>query len=211
MAMSGGGIGRRSLVAGAGLAVACGVGARAAARKPKVAIKTNHGVIVVELEAERAPLTSANFLHYVDTGRYDDGSFYRASRTPGAPKEGTIVGGPSERTHRYPPIAHESTTMTGLRHTTGTISLGRYAPGSATADFFICASPEPYLDAHPDAPAPKGGGDNLGYAAFGQVVAGMRVVRTILALPTPGKSRFPDMKGQWLDPVVPIFTMRRVV
>ncbi len=204
--MSGGGIGRRSLVAGAGLALAGGVGARAAARKPKVAIKTNHGVIVVELEAERAPLTSANFLHYVDTGRFDDGSFYRASRTPGAPKEGTIVGGPSERTHRYPPIAHESTTMTGLRHTTGTISLGRYAPGSATADFFICASPEPYLDAHPGAK-----GDNLGYAAFGQVVAGMRVVRTILALPTPGKSRFPDMKGQWLDPVVPIFTMRRVV
>ncbi len=203
--MSGAGVGRRSLVAGAGLLIAGGVGARAAAPKPKVAIKTNHGVIVVELEAEKAPLTSANFLHYVDTGRFDDGSFYRASRTPGSPKEGTIVGGPSDRTHRYPPIAHESTTMTGLRHTTGTISLGRYAPGSATADFFICASPEPYLDAHPGAK-----GDNLGYAAFGQVVAGMHVVRTILALPTPGKSRFPDMKGQWLDPVVPIFTMRRV-
>jgi peptidyl-prolyl cis-trans isomerase A (cyclophilin A) len=205
MAMSGAGIGRRGVVAGAGLVMAAGVGARAAAPlKPKVAIKTNHGVIVVELEAQRAPLTSANFLHYVDTGRFDGGSFYRASRTPGRPREGTIVGGPSERTHRYPPIAHETTTMTGLRHTTGTISLGRYAPGSATADFFICASPEPYLDAHPGAK-----GDNLGYAAFGQVVSGMHVVRTILALPTPGKSRFPDMKGQWLDPVVPIFTMRR--
>ncbi len=198
------GIRRRSLVAGAGLWMAQGVGAHAAVPKPKVAIKTNHGVIVVELEAQKAPLTSANFLHYVDTGRFDGGSFYRASRTPGRPREGTIVGGPSERTHRYPPIAHETTTMTGLRHTTGTISLGRYAPGSATADFFICASPEPYLDAHPGAK-----GDNLGYAAFGQVVSGMHVVRTILALPTPGKSRFPDMKGQWLDPVVPIFTMRR--
>jgi peptidyl-prolyl cis-trans isomerase A (cyclophilin A) len=211
MAMSGASLGRRSVVAGAGLLMARSVRVRAAPPKPKVAIKTNHGTIVVELEAERAPLTSANFLHYVDTGRFDDGSFYRASRTPGSPKEGTIVGGPSDRTHRYPPIAHESTTMTGLRHTTGTISLGRYAPGSATADFFICCSPEPYLDAHPGAPVPKGGGDNLGYAAFGQVVSGMRVVRTILALPTPGKSRFPDMKGQWLDPVVPIFTMRRVV
>ena len=207
--MSGGGIERRSVMAGAGLLVAGAVRASAAAAKPKVAIKTNHGVIVVELEAEKAPLTSANFLHYVDTGRYDDGSFFRASRTPGSPKEGTIVGGPSERTHRYPPIAHESTTMTGLKHTTGTISLGRYAPGSATADFFICASPEPFLDAHPGAPS-KPGVDNLGYAAFGQVVAGMHVVRTILALPTPGKSRFPDMKGQWLDPVVPIYTMRRV-
>jgi peptidyl-prolyl cis-trans isomerase A (cyclophilin A) len=182
---------------------------RAATAKPRVAIKTNHGVIVVELETQRAPLTSANFLHYVDTGRYDDGSFYRSSRTPGAPKEGTIVGGPSDKTHRYPPIAHESTTLTGLRHTTGTISLGRYAPGSATADFFICVSPEPFLDAHPGArPTPQD--DTLGYAAFGQVVQGMHVVRTILALPTPGKSRFPDMKGQWLDPVVPIFTMRRV-
>jgi peptidyl-prolyl cis-trans isomerase A (cyclophilin A) len=169
-----------------------------------VAIKTNHGVIVVELEARRAPITSANFLHYVDTNLYDDGFFYRASRTPGAPKEGTIVGGPSLKTHRYPPVAHESTQQTGIKHRTGTISLGRYDPGTATADFFICVGSQPYLDAHPGAP-----GDNLGYAAFGQVVEGMGVVRTILALPTPGKSAFPDMKGQWLDPTVPIFTMRR--
>ncbi len=203
--MSGASVGRRSLVAGAGLLIAGGVGARAAAPKPKVAIKTNHGVIVVELEAEKAPLTSANFLHYVDTGRFDDGSFYRASRTPGSPKEGTIVGGPSDRTHRYPPIAHESTTMTGLRHLTGTISLGRFAPGTATSNFFICASPEPYLDAHPGAP-----GDNLGFAAFGQVIAGMAVVRKILSLPANGKSPFPDQKGQWLDPPVPILSMRRM-
>jgi len=207
--MSGASFKRRSVLAGAGLLVANPLGARAATPKPKVAIKTNHGVIVVELEAQKAPITSANFLHYVDTGRYDGGSFFRASRTPGAPKEGVIVGGPSERTHRYPPIAHESTTMTGLKHTTGTISLGRYAPGSATADFFICVSPQPFLDAHPGAPS-KPGSDNLGYAAFGQVVSGMRVVRTILALPTPGKTRFPGMEGQWLDPVVPIFTMQRV-
>jgi peptidyl-prolyl cis-trans isomerase A (cyclophilin A) len=115
-----------------------------------------------------------------------------------------IVGGPDPKVHRFPPIAHESTTQTGLRHRTGTLSLGRYAPGSATADFFICASPEPYLDAHPGAK-----GDNLGFAAFGQVVEGMDVVHAILALPTPGKSRFKDQKGQWLDPTVPIFSMRR--
>ena len=161
-------------------------------------------MIVVELEAQKAPLTSANFLRYVGAGKYDGGSFFRAARTPGAPKEGTIVGGPAPRTHPYPPIAHESTTMTGLRHTTGTISLGRFAPGSATADFFICASPEPYLDAHPGAK-----GDNLGFAAFGQVVQGMAVVRRILSLPTNGASPFPDQKGQWLDPPVPILSMRR--
>ncbi len=202
--MNGGAIGRRSVLAGAGLLAASGTGALAAVANPKVAIKTNHGVMVVELEAGRAPITSSNFLHYVDTNLYDGGFFYRASRTPGAPKEGTIVGGPSLKTHRYPPVAHESTQKTGIKHRTGIISLGRYAPGTATADFFICASPEPYLDAHPGAP-----GDNLGYAAFGQVVEGMSVVRAILALPTPGKSAFPDMKGQWLDPTVPIFSMRR--
>jgi len=179
--------------------------ALAALPNPRVAIKTNHGTIVVELEAQRAPITSANFLHYVDTNLYDNGLFYRASRTPGAPKEGTIVGGPGQKVHPYPPIAHESTTKTGLRHKTGTISLGRYAPGTATCNFFICIGDQPYLDAHPGAP-----GDNLGYAAFGQVVQGLSVVRTILALPTPGKSAFPDMKGQWLEPTVPIYTMRRV-
>jgi peptidyl-prolyl cis-trans isomerase A (cyclophilin A) len=198
-------VGRRKLLAGVGLLLASPAAALAGPVNPKVAIKTNHGVIVVELEAQRAPITSANFLHYLDTRLYDGGEFYRANRTPGAPKDGTIVGGPDPKVHRYPPIAHESTQMTGLRHRTGTLSLGRYAPGSATADFFICASPEPYLDAHPGAK-----GDNLGYAAFGQVVDGMDVVRTILALPTPGKSRFKDQKGQWLDPTVPIFTMRRV-
>jgi len=203
--MSGARIGRRSLLGGAGLVMTGAMGALAATGKPRVTIRTNHGAIVVELEAGKAPLTTANFLHYVEAGKYDGGSFFRASRTPGAPKEGTIVGGPSDKVRRFPPIAHESTRMTGIKHMTGTISLGRYAPGSATADFFICASPEPYLDAHPGAK-----GDNLGYAAFGQVVAGMGVVRTILALPTPGKSRFPDMEGQWLDPVVPIVNMRRV-
>jgi peptidyl-prolyl cis-trans isomerase A (cyclophilin A) len=203
MAMNGEGPLRRSVLAGAGLLM-LSPAAALAADKPKVAIKTNHGVIVVELEAQRAPITSANFLHYVDTKLYDAGFFYRASRTPGAPKTGTIVGGPGLKVHRYPPIPHESTTQTGLRHKTGTISLGRYAPGSATADFFICMGDEPYLDAHPGAK-----GDNLGYAAFGQVVEGLNVVRAILALPTPGKSAFPDMKGQWLEPTVPIYTMRR--
>ena len=96
--------------------------------------------------------------------------------------------------------------MTGLRHIAGTISLGRFAPGSATSTFFICASPEPYLDAHPGAK-----GDNLGFAAFGHVVEGMAVVHKILGLHTSQKSQFPDQKGQWLDPPVPIVGMKRMV
>ncbi len=199
-------IDRRGLLAAAGLLIARPLPAlAAAAAKPRVTIQTGHGAIVVELEAEKAPITSGNFLRYVDAKKYDGGNFYRASRTPGMPKDGTIQGGPSPSARRYMPIAHESTTMTGLKHKAGAISLTRTAPGTATADFFICASALPYLDAHPGA-----SGDNAGFAVFGHVVEGMAVVRTILALPTPGVAIVPAMKGQMLDPPVPIVSMRRV-
>ena len=203
--MSGEGIGRRSLVGAAGLLATRPLHAMAAAAKPKVVIRTGRGVIVVELESGKAPITSANFLHYVTTKLYDGGQIYRASRTPGLPGHGTIQGWPDPiHVRRYPPIAHESTTMTGLKHDTGAISMGRYAPGTATADFFICASPEPYLDADPERP-----GDNLGYAAFGQVIEGLEVVQTILALPTNGKAVIKAMKGQILTKPVPIISMTR--
>ena len=199
-------IGRRGVLLGSagGLLLASPLAARAADGKPKVAIRTGQGLIVVELEAKKAPITSANFLRYVDTGKYDGGSFYRAARTRGAPTHGAIVGGPGPRVHPYAPIAHESTTQTGLRHLAGTISIGRFAPNTATANFFICATDEPYLDAHPGAK-----GDNLGFAAFGQVVQGLGVVRKILSLPTSSKSEFADQRGQWLKPPVPILSMRR--
>ena len=206
--MSGDAIGRRSVLGLAGLLAvpeaALSDRAWAEADKPKVVIKTNHGTIVVELEAKRAPLTSANFLRYVDAQAYDGGDFYRAARTPGAPQDGQIVGQPNPKSHPFPPIKHESTTMTGLRHTTGTLSLGRFAPGTATSTFFICTSPQPYLDAHPGEK-----GDNLGYAAFGHVVEGMDVARTILAAPTGGDAQNPQMQGEILNPPVVIVTARR--
>jgi peptidyl-prolyl cis-trans isomerase A (cyclophilin A) len=195
---------RRALFGGAGLWIA-NAAAAAAAAKPRVLIKTGKGAIVIELETARAPITCANFMRYVDASAYDGGTFWRANRTLGAPKEGSIEGSPPPRLHRFAPIAHESTTTTGLRHKTGSVSLARYDPGTATADFFICASPEPYLDAHPG-----GKGDNLGYAVFGEVVAGMDVVRAILALHTVKNPQFPKMTPQIIDPAVPIVTMRRV-
>lgn len=202
--MTGVKVARRSFVAGAGLLMSDPRMVLAAPGKPRVQIKTNHGTIVVELEAEKAPLTSANFLRYVDADAYDGGTFFRAARDPSGPGAGVIVGGPNPKFHPFPPIRHESTTKTGLRHVAGTLSLGRFAPGTATNSFFICASPQPYLDAHPEKP-----GDNLGYAAFGQVVSGMAVVLKILALPTNGKTKFAEQQGQWLKPPVPILSMRR--
>ena len=195
---------RRRLLAAGGLILAAPQSALAAAAKPRVAIKTPRGVIVVELEPRRAPLTVANFLRYVDAQSYDGGSFFRAARTPGAAKDGTLVGAPDAKVRPFPPIAHESTTKTGLKHLNGTISLGRFATGTATSNFFICVGDQPYLDANPAAK-----GDNLGYAAFGRVVQGMPVVEKILSLPTNGETKFKDQRGQWLKPPVPITTMRR--
>jgi len=184
---------------------ACPVYASPLLAKPRVAITTGRGVIVIELDAEKAPLTSANFLRYVDAHRYDGGSFYRASRERGAPGSGPIEGGPSPAVRHFPPIAHESTQKTGLKHRTGTVSLARNAPGTGAGDFFVCASAQPYLDAHPGA-----AGDNQGFAAFGQVVQGMNVVRAILALPTNGKADLEAMKGQILSPPVQILSMTRM-
>ena len=196
---------RRSFLGAAGLLMSAPAAGFGAAAKPRVRIETSRGVIVVELEDKRAPLTSANFLRYVDAHAYDNGEFFRAARDPDNRKGGTIVGRPAARVKPFPPIKHESTTMTGLRHVTGTLSLGRFDPGTATNNFFICASDEPYLDAHPGEP-----GDNLGYAAFGHVVSGMPVVAKILSLPTNGETKYKDQRGQWLKPPVPIRSMRRV-
>lgn len=173
----------------------------------RVNLDTGQGRIVLELEVERAPITSGNFLRYVDQKRYDGASFFRASRAPGAVDYGLIQGGvQNDPAKVLKPIAHEPTSQTGLKHTDGVISIGRNAPGSATSDFFICVGDAPYLDADP-----AGAGDNLGFAAFGRVVEGMDVVRKILALPTPGKATNPVMAGQILDPPVPILRARRAL
>lgn len=212
--MSGSRIDRRSLVGAGGLMLASPMWASPMWASPvwaapvggrtRVAIETDKGVIVIQLEDRRAPLTSANFLRYVDAHRYDGGTIYRASREKGAPGHGTIEGGPNPAARRFPPVAHESTAMTGLRHTAGAISLARNEPGTGAGDFFICASAEPFLDAHPG-----GKGDNQGYAVFGAVVQGMEVVRRILALPTNGKTDIGMMRGQIIAPPVQIRSMKR--
>ena len=203
--MSAEGIRRRTLVGATGLLLAAPVSVLAAPpRKPRVVIQTSAGTIVVELEDQKAPITSANFLRYVDAHKYDNGTIYRASKTKGVKGAGSIQGGPSVRARRFAPIAHESTKATGLRHKAGTISMTRNAPGTATCDFFICASDLPYLDAHPGKP-----GDNQGFAAFGQVVEGLPIVKKILAMRADGPAPTPAMKGEFLNPPVTIVSMKR--
>ena len=197
-------IARRTLLAAAGLMAARGAFAQTGDGRVQILIQTDHGDILAALEAAKAPITCANFLRYVDAGRYDGSSFYRATHAPGALTVGLIEGGIDDPRKLYPPIAHESTLITGLKHQDGTLSMAREGLGTAMSDFFICSGETSYLDANPAA-----SGDNAGYAAFGQVIQGMDIVRAILALPTTGVARNPDMQGQMLDPPVRITSMRR--
>lgn len=169
-----------------------------------IVMTTSEGAITLALEKDRAPLTTANFLRYVDQKRLDGVTFYRAMKL-GA-DAGLIQGGPQGEVKRLlPPVKHEPTTTTGLSHVDGTISLARFAPGTATADFFITVGPVLSLDANP-----AGTGDAAGFAAFGHVVEGMEVVKRILAAPTSPTAGVGVMKGQMIAAPVKILTVRRV-
>jgi len=160
----------------------------------RVAIETTVGTIIVAVDQKRAPRTSANFLTYVDDGRFDGVTFYRAARRKSAPTMGLIQGGIDTDARRsLPPVIHEPTTQTGIRHLDATLSMARPdRPNSAMGNFFITIGPTPNMDAQPG---------YIGYAAFGHVVAGMDVVKKILAAPTCCGSG--PMRGQMIvKPIV---------
>jgi peptidyl-prolyl cis-trans isomerase A (cyclophilin A) len=168
-----------------------------------VAIETSLGRIVVALDRQRAPITTANFLRYVDTKRYDGQTFYRAMKN--GPDGGLIQGGlTTDAGKLLPPIAHEPTSRTGLKHVAGSLSMARLTPGSAKADFFILTTDIPGFDAG----AP--GGDADGFAVFGHVIEGMDVVKAIYAAPTSPTKGKGVMKGEMLDPPVKIIKAVRV-
>jgi peptidyl-prolyl cis-trans isomerase A (cyclophilin A) len=169
----------------------------------RVTIETSEGAIGLALEKERAPITTANFLRYVDLKRLDGTTFYRAAKV--ADGYGLIQGGTKGDPKRtFAPIKHEPTTLTGLSNTDGAIAMARHAPGTAAGDFFLIVGDMASLDANPSQP-----GDNAGFAAFGHVVAGMDVVRKILESPTSPTEGEGVMKGQMLAPPIRIITARR--
>jgi peptidyl-prolyl cis-trans isomerase A (cyclophilin A) len=198
---------RRVVLAG-GLAMASG----GAFAQPdlglvRVALKTTKGVIALDLDVGKAPITARNFLRYVDLRRFDKSSFYRVSHAPGSPEVGIVEGGlRADPARALKPIAHESTLKTGLTHKDGTISMARRAPGTAAGDFFICVGDHPGFDADP-----KADGDKDGFAAFGQVVDGMDVVHAIFAQPTSPTAGVGAMRGEMLAPPVTILSVRRAL
>jgi peptidyl-prolyl cis-trans isomerase A (cyclophilin A) len=155
--------------------------AHPAAQGPvRVLVQTGLGDIVLEVDTKAAPNTAANLLRYLDAGHYDGGAFHRTvkmNNQPDSPvKIEVIQAGVSDSRAKegFPPILLERTSVTGLRHTDGAISMARGQADSATSGWFICINDQPSLD--------FGGArnpDGQGFAAFGRVVQGMDVVRKI--------------------------------
>lgn len=175
----------------------------------RVRLETDAGVIVLELNGRAAPVTTANFLAYVDQRRFDGITFYRASRTPGRSGQGFIQGGIRRNAMLgLPPIEHEPTSRTGLRHVDGAVSMARLEPGSAMGDFFIVSGAMPSMDAGNRRPS-SGNNDTQGYAAFGRVVEGMEVVRRILAGATVQNAGAGAMRGQMLEQPIRIVRASR--
>ncbi|MFL6759947.1 peptidylprolyl isomerase [Sphingomonas sp.] len=172
-----------------------------------VAIDTSLGRIVVALDRGHAPVTTANFLHYIDTHRFDGQNFYRAMHMPdGKGGDGGLIQGGVRTDVRklFPPIAHESTAQTGLHNVAGAISMANAGAGTARSDFFILLSDMPSLDANGP------GGDATGFAAFGHVTEGMDVVKKIWSAPVSATKGEGVMKGQMLDPKIQIIKIERV-
>ncbi|WP_231471781.1 peptidylprolyl isomerase [Novosphingobium sp. CECT 9465] len=177
--------------------------------KVRIAMTTDAGPIVVEVDVKRAPASASNFVRYAETKRFDGTVFYRAMHLKwGEQPNGLIQAGTRGDPRRnLPPIAHEPTDQTGILHKAGTLSMARYAPGTATGDFSIMVSDQPGLDAQPDATDPEA---KAGYAAFGQVIEGMDVVKAIFAAPISETEGEGIMRGQILARPVRIITARRL-
>jgi peptidyl-prolyl cis-trans isomerase A (cyclophilin A) len=178
---------------------------------PRVRVQTELGDIVLELDAKRAPNTTANFLKYVDAGHYDGGTFHRTVRMDNQPESPVKIeviqaGVPADKAKQgFPAIALERTSVTGILHKDGVVSMARGAPDSATSGWFITINDQPSLD--------FGGArnpDGQGFAAFGRVVSGMDVVRKIQAAPSSTNTST-NAEAQRLTPPIKIVKVSRMI
>ncbi len=171
-----------------------------------VELLTDAGRMVVRLETQRAPITAANFLRYVDSKRMNGFQFYRATRNWGDHNQIIQAGNRGDARLNYPPIAHEPTNQTGLTHCKGALSMARLNPGDATTDFFILLSSIKGFDADPA----RTSGDTAGFAVFGELIAGAEVAEAIFQAPISPTDGAGVMKGQMLDPKIAIRSAKRI-
>lgn len=152
---------------------------------PKVELHiANYGVITIELDAEKAPLSSANFLAYVNKGHYDNTVFHRV--IPGFMVQGGGFEPGMKSKATDAPIKNEA--HNGLKNDSYTVAMARTGdPHSATAQFFINVANNGFLN-H-SAPSAQG----WGYAVFGKVVDGAEIVKKIEAVATGRKGQHDDV------------------
>lgn len=171
------------------------LGGCAGQHHPVVMMRTQFGDITAELYTDKAPVTAGNFLRYVKEGRYKDAVFYRVVRADNQPdnkiKIAVVQGGLYDDNHpaKLPQIRHETTKETGVLHKDGTLSMARWTPGTADSEFSICVGDQPELDF-----GGKRNPDGQGFAAFGQVIKGMDVVRKIHQQPAEKQALKPFIK-----------------
>lgn len=175
--------------------------------KPVVVVfETSLGKFEVEVDVAKAPVTSPNFLKYIDDGAYNNGFFHRTVRPDTESRTDypiqVIQASVAKGSKEYPAVKLERTNSTGLKHIAGTISMARSAADTATSDFFICITDSPELDF-----GGRRNADGQGFAAFGKVISGMDVVKKIQASPTQTNAN--GKKGQSLEPPITILKAYR--
>ncbi|AWB69826.1 peptidylprolyl isomerase [Vibrio cholerae] len=153
---------------------------------PKVAVETTLGNFTIELNQEKAPISVANFLRYVDDGSYVGSQFHRV--IPGFMAQGGGFDAYLNQLPTYAPIENEASN--GLRNDTATIAMARTQnPSSATRQFYINLVDNDFLNYAAKPP---------GYAVFGQVIEGFDVIEKMAQQPTQNKGRMQNV------PVTPI-------
>lgn len=179
----------RTMMMTAALALSACASTANGADKPRVALDTDAGRMVLELDLERAPLTVCNFLSYVTDGDYAGGTFFRTvvSATNDNPNPIDVIQAATPRgsdDDLRPPIPLERTRDTGLGHTAGAISMARDGPDTATSSFFIVTHDTPSLDF-----GGRRNPDGQGFAAFGRLVEGLDVARRIQMSPADAEEQ----------------------
>jgi peptidyl-prolyl cis-trans isomerase B (cyclophilin B) len=159
-------------------------GGSMADRNPVVLMSTSKGDIRIELDAEKAPLTTQNFIDYVNGGHYDGLIFHRV--IPGFMIQGGGMDTQMAEKKTRAPIKNEAAN--GLQNKTGSVAMARTnAVDSATCQFFINVKDNDFLNHRSDSPS------EFGYAVFGRVIEGMDIVHQIEKVKTGSRGHHDDV------------------
>ncbi len=179
--------------------------------KPVLVIfETELGKITMEVDIVHAPITGENFLKYVDGGFYNGGAINRAVRPDNTTRHDVEIQviqfqiSPQRNREQFPPIPMERTSVTGLKHVNGALSMARSGPDTARASFSIVIGDQPEMDF-----GGKRNADGQGFAVFGHVVEGMDIVKKIQSGHTLPAGERGAYGTETLDPPVKILKAYR--